>query len=517
VASTTARGAPALVRRLRALPLRWRLLGVALGLIAVALALTTFVVSVLLTRYLMGQTEQELKVYAASIASITSDETTELGSIRPRLPSGFTVRTIHLEDGTVESIGEAVLEPNRAAIPPLTASDPRVRSNATFTIGSQGGDGQWLAIAQLDNARKHIHVVALPLRQLDRTVTQFLWYAAAIGAIALLACAVLGWFLIGRTFRPLTRIEDTAAGIAAGDLTRRVDVPETDDEVASLSRSLNQMLARIEHSFTVRQANEARMRRFIADASHELRTPLAAVSGYAELYRQGALPSADAVSGAMGRIESESHRMSGLVEDLLTLARLDGERPLELQTVDLAVLAADAAQDARTIDPARSFTATGIEGPIEPTELVADERQLRQVVTNLVTNARVHTPTGTPVEILVGPVRGSSPQRVALHVRDHGPGIPEADRQNVFERFYRADWSRSRGRGGGSGLGLAIVEAIVEAHGGSVRVGDTSGGGATIIVELPVQPGPSDDAVAVPRAAQPVHRDGTSLSKAPRV
>ena len=517
MASTTTRGLFALPRRMRALPLRWRLLGVALGLIAVALALTTLVVSVLLTRYLMGQTEQELKVYAASIASITSDEKTELGDAKPRLPTGFTVRTIHLEDGTVESIGEALGEPHPAAIPPLTASEPHVRNSTAFTVGSQGGDDQWLALAQLDAAHRHIQVVALPLRQLDGTVTQFLWYAAAIGAIALLACAALGWFLIGRTFRPLTRIEDTAAGIAAGDLTRRVDVPETDDEVASLSRSLNQMLARIEHSFTVRQANEARMRRFIADASHELRTPLAAVSGYAELYRQGALPSSEAVAGAMGRIESESHRMSGLVEDLLTLARLDGERPLELQTVDLAVLAADAAQDARTIDTSRAFTATGIGGPIEPTELVADERQLRQVVTNLVTNARVHTPAGTPVEILVGPVPGSSPTRVALHVRDHGPGIPTADRRNVFERFYRADWSRSRRGGGGSGLGLAIVEAIVAAHGGSVRVDDTPGGGATIIVELPVQPTPPDNDMPLPQPAQSVHRIATSLSKAPRV
>ena len=230
--------------------------------------------------------------------------------------------------------------------------------------------------------------------------------------------AALGWFLIRRTFRPLTRIEDTAAQIAVGDLTQRVDVPDTDDEVASLSRSLNAMLARIEQSFAVREANEAKMRRFIADASHELRTPLAAVGGYAELYRQGALPTADAVTGAMGRIESEAHRMSGLVEDLLTLARLDGERPLELQTVDLAVLAADAAQDARTIAPDRHFVATGINGPIEPTELQADEQQLRQVVTNLVTNARVHTPAGTPIEILVGRRRTRSTSRSTCATTD---------------------------------------------------------------------------------------------------
>ncbi|GGM96349.1 two-component sensor histidine kinase [Terrabacter tumescens] len=465
--------------RLRTMPLRWRLLAVTLGLIAVALAVTSLVVGALLRVYLVNQTEQELKVYAASLASIDPAELAEAG---PQLPTGFTTRVIDVRTGKADSLGEAVTETNAAKLPTLTVNDPRVTKRTTFQIGSVEGDAQWLALAQLNETRNEIYVLALPLTPLDRTVNQFLLYAAGIGAITLIITAVLGWYLVRRTFRPLTRIEDTAAQIAVGDLTQRVDVPDTDDEVASLSRSLNAMLARIEQSFAVREANEARMRRFIADASHELRTPLAAVGGYAELYRQGALPSADAVTGAMGRIESEAHRMSGLVEDLLTLARLDGERPLELQPVDLAVLAADAAQDARTIAPDRHIVATGIDGPIEPTELQADERQLRQVVTNLVTNARVHTPAGTPIEILVGRVDTG---HVALHVRDHGHGIPPGERADVFERFYRADRSRSRGKGGGNGLGLAIVHAIIEAHDGRVSVRETPGGGATFVVELP--------------------------------
>ncbi len=518
MAPPTASRLRALPRRLRALPLRWRLLGVALGLIVTALALTALVVSVLLHRYLVGQTEQELKVYAASIASITSDPRTRLGDVKGRLPTGFTVRTVHLAEGRVESITEAVTPQSPPVLPTLSPTSPQVtppntRDGRTFEVPSASDDGSWMAIAQLDPSRTNIHVVALPLAQLDRTVNQFLLYAAGIGAIALLACALLGWYLINATFRPLRRIEDTAAGIASGDLTRRVDVPDTDDEVASLSRSLNAMLTRIEQSFALREANESKMRRFIADASHELRTPLAAVGGYAELYRQGALQTPDAVTGAMGRIESETHRMSGLVEDLLMLARLDGERPLELQEVDLAVLAADAAQDARTIDPSRPYSATGTRGPIEPTELLADERQLRQVVTNLVTNARVHTPAGTGVEILVGRVAGSSPPRVALHVRDHGPGIAVADRASVFERFYRADWSRSRNKGGGNGLGLAIVQAIVDAHGGSVGVVDTPGGGATVVVELPVRPRPAvaeQAMVGTTPPAQVTHRKTTS-------
>ncbi|MER7073465.1 ATP-binding protein [Terrabacter sp. NPDC000476] len=479
-------------QRLRAVPLRWRLLGVTLGLIAVALALTTLVVSALLRSYLLNQAENELGVYAASISSIDARELAEVGT---RLPSGFTARTTDVRTGSTVSIFEAVTESDRARIPALRATSPQVVDRRPFRVDSMSGQGQWLALAQLNESGTLVVVTALPLRPLDSTVNQFLLYAGAIGAIALLVSAALGWYLVGRTFRPLTRIEDTAAQIAVGDLTQRVEVPDTDDEVASLSRSLNSMLARIEQSFAVREANEEKMRRFIADASHELRTPLAAVGGYAELYRQGALPNPDAVTGAMGRIESEAHRMSGLVEDLLTLARLDGERPLELQTVDLAVLAADAAQDARTIAPGRHIVATGIHGPIEPTELEADEQQLRQVVTNLVTNARVHTPEGTPIEILVGALDHG---HVALHVRDHGPGVPEKDRDEVFERFYRADWSRSRGKGGGNGLGLAIVHAIVGAHRGRVRVAETPGGGATFVVELPTRsPGAGRPAPAI--------------------
>ncbi|MFD1053564.1 sensor histidine kinase [Terrabacter terrigena] len=490
-ASSPATARRSLPRRLGAVPLRWRLLGVTLGLIAVALAITSIVVGALLRAYLLSQTEQELEVYSTSLASVELSELVQLtGS---RLPTNFTARVVDLSTGRVESLGEAVLvEAAKADIPTPRATDPNVVTGSTFQVGSESGEGQWVVLARLNDDRTAIVVVALPVKPLDATVTQFLLYAAGIGAIALLATALLGWFLVRRTFRPLTRIEDTAAKIAVGDLTQRIEVPDSDDEVASLSRSLNAMLARIEQSFAVREANEAKMRRFIADASHELRTPLAAVGGYAELYRQGALPTADAVTGAMGRIESEATRMSGLVEDLLTLARLDGERPLELQPVDLAVLAADAAQDARTIAPGRHIVATGINGPIEPTELRADEQQLRQVVTNLVTNARVHTPDGTPIEILVGRVDVG---HVALHVRDHGAGIPEQDRQNVFERFYRADWSRSRGKGGGNGLGLAIVQAIVAAHGGDVRVQETAGGGATVVVELPRRLGPESDAV----------------------
>jgi len=223
-------------------------------------------------------------------------------------------------------------------------------------------------------------------------------------------------------------------------------------------------------------------RQLVADASHELRTPLAAVRGYAELFRQGAVTQPEDVAGAMRRIEDESIRMGGLVEDLLLLTRLDSQRPLERGPVDLTVLAADAVQDARALDPTRHVRLLGLSGDLAPTTIEGDEARLRQVVTNLVGNAVNHTPSGTDIEIAVGT---GAAGRAKLEVRDHGGGVDPIRARRVFERFYRADPSRGRGNGGGNGLGLAIVAAIVNAHEGRVGVAPTPGGGATFVVDLP--------------------------------
>ena len=225
------------------------------------------------------------------------------------------------------------------------------------------------------------------------------------------------------------------------------------------------------------------MRQFVADASHELRTPLAAVRAYAELYRQGAVREPEDVASAMSRIEGEAGRMGGLVEDLLMLARLDDQRPMSITDVDLTVLAADAAQDARALAPDRAVTVAGFGGPLGPTLVPGDEGRIRQVLTNLLSNALTHTPAGTPIEISVGlhPTRASA----VVEVRDHGPGVDPAHARKVFERFYRADPSRGRTSGGGNGLGLAIVAAIVNSHHGRIGVSQTPGGGATFVVELP--------------------------------
>jgi two-component system OmpR family sensor kinase len=240
------------------------------------------------------------------------------------------------------------------------------------------------------------------------------------------------------------------------------------------------MLHSIEDAFAERTESETRLRRFIADASHELRTPVATIRGYTELFRSGGLDEPAQLTDAMRRTEEEAVRMGVLVEDMLHLARLDQGRPLDRVPVDLATVADDAALDIRAVDPDRPVTTT-ID---RPTIVAGDDHQLRQVVTNLVRNALVHTPPGTPIEIRVDHTGG----RAVLEVSDQGPGMPADVAARAFERFYRADPSRSRHRGG-SGLGLSIVEATVTALGGTVRLDSEPGRGTTVRVELPLADG----------------------------
>jgi len=268
----------------------------------------------------------------------------------------------------------------------------------------------------------------------------------------------------------------TADAIAAGDLSRRVTPADRRTEVGRLGLALNGMLERLEEAFAERRASEERLRRFIADASHELRTPLASIRGYAELFRMGAVREPGDAEKALKRIEDEAARMGVLVEDLLTLARLGQVAQAPHAAVDLAALARDAVDDARAIAPDRRIEAHGDAGAI----VSGDAHGLRQVLGNLVRNALVHTPAGTPIDVTV--TRAGA--MIALEVRDHGPGLPTQDTEALFERFWRAEGGRERGRAG-AGLGLAIVAAIVEAHGGAVRAEDAPGGGARFVVELP--------------------------------
>jgi two-component system OmpR family sensor kinase len=467
-------------RHLEALPLRVRLVAVMLVLLLLALTLTASATAALMRRDLVSRVDQQLRLAAEPVAKQAFND---LGSaISEGIPNGYAF-IILPNDGRAPIAANPIGESMHPAVPTLTTDSVQVQTGDPFTIGSRDGQLQWRAIAGTLRGSQAVAVVAVPLRSVDRTVRQLVLVELLIGLAVLVACAVGGWYAVQRAFRPLRQIEDTAAAIADGDLGRRIPTRTAKDEVTSLSRSLNVMLAQIEQSFAAREASEERMRQFVADASHELRTPLAAVRGYAELYRQGAVREPGDVASAMTRIEGEATRMGGLVEDLLMLARLDDQRPMRFAPVDLTVLAADAAQDARAIDPGRQITVSGLSGPLGPTVAPGDDAKLRQLLANLVSNALNHTPAGTPLEIAVG--TRESDRHVVLEVRDHGPGVDPDKARKVFERFYRADPSRVRGAGGGNGLGLAIAAAIVNAHRGRIGVSQTPGGGATFVVELP--------------------------------
>ncbi|MDR1799513.1 MAG: HAMP domain-containing histidine kinase [Bifidobacteriaceae bacterium] len=378
---------------------------------------------------------------------------------------------------------------NDPGIETFTPQQATAANGTPFTVTAEGG-AKYRAITLLATDRatgdSYTLMLALPLDSVAATtrhmVLWIIWLTLAGGLIA----TAVGYAMVKRSLRPLRAVEESAAAIAAGDLSRRVPAAAPGTEVGSLTTSLNVMLTQIEASFQAQAASEARMRQFVSDASHELRTPLAALRGYAELYRMGALPGEEDVSGAMRRIEDEAKRMGLLVSDLLTLTRLDEGRPLGHQPVDLVVLAGDAAADTCALDPAREVRVLVDPAAAGGALTEGDESALRQVMTNLIGNAVRYTPAGSPIEIVVG--AGAAPElpgqpAVWLEVRDHGPGVPPDKVARVFERFYRLDASRSRDSGG-SGLGLAIVTSIVQAHGGTVSLGPTPGGGATFRVAL---------------------------------
>jgi two-component system, OmpR family, sensor kinase len=299
----------------------------------------------------------------------------------------------------------------------------------------------------------------------------------------LLILGMAGFWVVNRSLRPLVEVERTAAAIAAGQLDRRVPERDPRTEVGRLSLALNGMLTQIQRAVASSESSaekalvmEDRMRRFITDASHELRTPLTTMRGFAELYRQGAARDMEMV---MARIESESRRMGMLVDDLLLLARLDAQRPLERHRVDLLALAADAVHDAQAVAPNRKITLEVVDGPGTP-EVLGDDARLRQVLGNLVNNALQHTPETADITVRVG----TDTDDAILEVVDKGPGMSQQDAMRIFERFYRTDSSRTRSSGG-SGLGLSIVDSLVRAHGGNVTVTTAPGEGCRFYVSLP--------------------------------
>jgi two-component system OmpR family sensor kinase len=401
---------------------------------------------------------------------------------RPGAPGGGPRRLSDLYVGRISVAGELTtafapdLRGDTAPTPEVSDADVEaLRSGDTITVGSDA-DTRYRMVARREGQLGGMTVLALSLDDVDDAVSRLVTVEVIAVTSILAVLALVTWWVIRLGVRPVQRMTQTASAIAAGDLSLRVADATPGTEAGALGAALNGMLARIEEAFDQRTESEGRLRQFVADASHELRTPVTTIRGYAELYRTGALDDPDELAEAMRRTEQEAVRMGSLVDDLVHLARLDQGRPFERAPVDLVALASDAVRDARAVAPDRDI-ALHADGSVV---VQGDESRLRQVVANLMGNALVHAP-GAPVEVRVR----ASDAGAVLEVVDRGPGMAPADAARAFERFYRADASRSRHHGG-SGLGLAIVEATVRGHGGTVQLTSTPGEGTTVQVTLPL-------------------------------
>ncbi|MEV0121805.1 HAMP domain-containing sensor histidine kinase [Streptomyces sp. NPDC050703] len=362
-------------------------------------------------------------------------------------------------------------------------------------------------------------VVGVPTAEVANTLSTLIVVEVSVTAAGLAAASLAGAAMVGVALRPLRRIAATATRVSELPLHRgEVALPERapyadpHTEVGQVGAALNRMLDHVHSALDARQRSETRVRQFVADASHELRTPLASIRGYAELTRRGRESAGPDTRHALGRIESEAERMTGLVEDLLLLARLDAEReegaglaggggvrPSAYRTGDLAPLVVDAVGDARAAGPGHRWRLE-LPGPDEAALVRVDTDRLHQAVANLLANARTHTPPGTEVTVRVRAAGG----RVRVEVRDDGPGIPAELLPSVFERFARGDASRSR-KAGSTGLGLALVRAIVTAHGGTVAV-ESVPGRTVFAVELPAEPPAAGRGPAPEPTSQRGHR-----------
>jgi two-component system OmpR family sensor kinase len=480
-------------------PLRVRLVVLTLVLVALALVATGVAGTTSLHGYLVQRLDDQLAQTVQRAAIDCSGRGPDGGGNGPAQLTAYYRQCLNDAGAPV---GPSVLTTSNANQSPPALPTPGSEADALpigkpFYLGAQNGGSGWrVLIAFPHDDHGGIRppppvLVALSLDEVDRTVAKQVVIEAGVGAGVLALLAAIAYLLVRSSLRPLVAVERTAEAIAAGDLTRRVPEADPRTEVGGLAQALNVMLGQIETAFDQQRTSEeaartseARMRRFVADASHELRTPLTSIRGFAELYRQngGVDPN---VTRIIGRIEHHATRMGVLVDDLLLLARLDQQRPLERRPVDLLALATDAVIDARVTAPDHVLRLRAASGgddeDIEPAVVLGDEVRLRQVLGNLIANALTHTPAGTEVTVFVRAEDGWA----ILEVVDNGPGMSQADAARVFERFYRTDPSRTRAAGG-AGLGLSIVAALVAAHGGDVSVFTAEGQGATFRVRLPL-------------------------------
>lgn len=410
-------------------------------------------------------------------------------------------------DTSGNPVGEATLrvpygdEYGPPKLPRIDATTVKRLRGDPFTIGGSTSDEKWRVLVE-ETKDGSIAVVAFSLDQVGHTISKLILAEVLFGILVLLILVGVGYIIIRSSLRPLMRVEATAEAIAAGDLSRRVPSSHDTTEVGRLAKALNAMLGQIEVAFrdreestrrakqsavvasaseTAARASEARMRRFVADAGHELRTPLTSIRGFSELLQRQIISEPEAIVGTVGRIQAAAVRMTTLVEDLLLLARLDQRRPLRHDPVDLLDLVADVVTEFRITTPGHSVE-LAVNVDTAPAVVSGDEIRLRQVVSNLLTNAGMHTPCGTRVTVAVDTTETTA----VISVQDDGPGLAPDDADRVFERFYRVDPSRTRASGG-TGLGLAIVASLVEAHGGAAEVISVDGEGARFVVRLPLR------------------------------
>jgi two-component system, OmpR family, sensor kinase len=541
-------------RSVRELPqrtsLRAKLIAAVLALVAIALLIISVAGIQILKDDLLSTPDSELSAtFGRATAYVenyltSGNQATGQGLAVDWISGGKVHTVVQPVAGSFGPSGFGHFGPSPRPIPgPDVQANPGwlAANKGTVTLPAQSGSRRWRVLLQTVQFRTPSGgtiagtvALGLDVSTIYTTIGQLAAIDLSVSVAVVLLLAILVITVIRASLRPLTDIEKTAGAIAAGDLARRVPERDTRTEMGRLGRSLNAMLSQIETAFTARSRSEAaarrseqKMRQFVADASHELRTPLTAIRGFAEYYRQrggiaaegngtGKLAPAD-LDRIMRRVEQESARMGILVEDMLLLARLDQQRPLARQTVDLLTLAADAVHDARVVAPNRSINLTVSTGAA--LLVIGDEVRLRQVIGNLMSNALSHTPHGTPIDVLIrsgsldeapsavavdvpsrpdqpapppepapppGPARSATVRSAAvLEVTDHGPGLTAEQAEHAFERFYRADQARTSG---GAGLGLAIVAALVTAHGGNVWVRSQPGSGATFSIALPLAP-----------------------------
>ena len=440
----------------------------------------------LLRNYLMKQVDEQLvsvvggtaqRLDQAGIAHDDDAPASATRSVTPlnRVPTQISVTVLDPFGNLVGGIG-GDLNANKITdyVKGLLPGQVAAFGSKPFTVEAPGADFR-VATTVLPSSLGSV-IVAQSLRDFDQTTHQIGVVFLIIGGFVLLFIAFAARQVIKLSMRPLEKIEVTAEKIAAGDLSARLENFEPDTEVGRLSTSLNIMLSRIEESFAARAESENKLRRFVADASHELRTPLTSIRGFAELHRQGAVPDGEKTRELIGRIEKESMRMGYLVEDLLMLARMDQSRELAMTDVDLSHLVSEAVSSALAAGPEHPIT-TDIAHDVHTQ---GDADKIYQVVTNLLANARAHTPEGTQIHVATY----SNEEGSFITVADNGPGLSPEDQERIFERFYRVDSSRQRNSREGSGLGLSIVDEVMKAHGGTVSVASEPGNGATFTLHF---------------------------------